>query len=74
MKFLLSALLTLALTATASAQQAPQSPMETVLANKLMAEISSGLQCSVAAVNAAKQIADLQKQLDDLKAKYEPPK
>jgi TolA-binding protein len=73
MRVLIGLGISLALTASASAQQPQMNPLEQALSNKLMAEINSGLQCNVAAVNAAKQIADMQKQIDELKAKYEAP-
>jgi TolA-binding protein len=73
MKFLIGVIFWISLAVVASAQVSQQSALEQALSNKLMAEINSGLQCSVAAVNAAKQIADMQKQIDDLKAKYEAP-
>jgi TolA-binding protein len=73
MRVLIGLGISLALTASASAQQPQMNPLEQALSNKLTAEINSGLQCNVAAVNAAKQIADMQKQIDDLKAKYEAP-
>ena len=73
MKVLIGIGISLALTASAAAQQPQMNPLEQALSNKLMAEINSSLQCSVAAVNAAKQIADMQKQIDELKAKYEAP-
>jgi hypothetical protein len=60
--------------ATTASAQSQQSPLEQALSRKLTEEINSSLQCNVAAVNAAKQIADLQKQIDDLKSKYEPAK
>ena len=71
-KFIIGASILLVLAATAAAQQpSQQSPLEQALSKKLMDEINSNLQCGVSAVNAAKQIADLQKQVDDLKSKYE---
>jgi TolA-binding protein len=73
MRVLIGLGISLALTASASAQQPQMNPLEQALSNKLMAEINSGLQCNVAAVNAAKQIADMQKQIDELKAKYKAP-
>ena len=58
-----------------SAQQpAPQqSPSERALGNKLMVEINAGLQCNAQLVGAADQIAALQKELADEKAKNAKP-
>lgn len=58
-----------------SAQQQPpppqqqQSPSERALGNKLMTEINAGLQCNAQLVGAADQIATLQKELAEEKAK-----
>ena len=58
------------------AQQAnpPQSPMEQALTSKLTEEYNQNLQLRASIIQAHEQITAQQKQIDDLKAKYEPPK
>jgi hypothetical protein len=67
----------LATTVAASAQApqpAPQqSPGERALAQRLMGEINNGLQCGTSLIAAQDQIAQLQKELADEKAKTAPP-
>lgn len=53
--------------------QAP-SAMEQALGAKIMAEISTALQCSADAITLRAQLAAAQKELADLKTKNEGPK
>lgn len=77
MKLFLALPLVAALTVAASAQQPQppqqQSPSERAIAQKLMAEINAGLQCGAQLVSAGDQIAQLQKELADEKAKNAKP-
>lgn len=71
MRVLSAALISAAAITGANAQppQPPSSPMEQALGAKLMQEINAGLQCSAGIVQLQKQVADLTKERDDLKAK-----
>lgn len=58
----------------AAAQQPQQTPMEMAVAGKLQEEYNQNLQLRSALIGEQQKSAALQKQIDDLKAKYEPPK
>ena len=57
-------LLTMLLITPALAQQTPQ---EQALGQKLLQEINQGLQCNATVIDLNKKLADLQKQLDEMK-------
>jgi xanthine dehydrogenase molybdopterin-binding subunit B len=66
---------------TGAAAQQPPTPYEQALGAKLMAEINSELTCSTDLISARNQVADLNRQIDDLKKQLaaktqptEPPK
>lgn len=58
--------------AIAMAQQQGPTPTEKALQDKLLVEISSGLQCMANNNAGQAELAKLQKELAELKAKYEP--
>lgn len=60
--------------ALAAAQQPQQTPMEMAVAGKLQEEYNQNLQLRSALIGEQQKSAALQKQIDDLKAKYETPK
>lgn len=63
-----TSLLVFLLSSTAAFTQ-QQSPSERAIVQKLMVEINAGLQCNTQLVSANDQIAQLQKELADEKAK-----
>lgn len=72
--FLLATVLALGPVAAFAQQPGPPpSPQEQALSGKLMAEINENIQLRSALISANDRSIALQKQVDDLKAKYEPP-
>lgn len=60
------------LTSAALAQQPPASPSEQALAQKLMAEIGTGIQCSTATITLQQQLAAAQERIKKLEADQKP--